>query len=272
MNGSHGVLVRVALMGIAAVAWWRDLSHRRGFGLAVITTLLCILAALLWRRWEQHSAERAVRTLPIPSFLRERLRLVYPHLDDAATRQVERGLRQFFGANARARGDFVAMPSKVVDALWHEFILHTRSYEVFCQRAFGRMLHHTPAEAVDGLSTAVARGSTHAPRGRNSVSPSQRLAGLRRAWNWSCHDEGIDPRRPNTLPLLFALDTRLAIPDGYRYVPDCRLLGEDRGTTHCGSDLGGGSSGDSGSPDGGSDGGGGDAGSDGGGGCGGGGD
>lgn len=271
MNGwSNGVLVRVALIGVAAVAWWRDLSLGRGVRLAVITTLLCMLAALLWRRWERRSAERAVRTLPIPSFLRERLRLVYPHLDDAATRQVERGLRQFFGANARARGDFVAMPSKVVDALWHEFILHTRSYEAFCQRAFGRTLHHTPAEAM-GQAPAATRGSARDAKAGRSVTPTQRLAGLRRAWNWSCHEEGIDPRRPNTLPLLFALDTLLAIPDGYRYVPDCRLLGEDRGSTQCGSDLGGGSSGDSSGSDGGSndggDGGGGD-----GGGCGGGGD
>lgn len=272
MNLSRSAWVRSALVGIALVAWWLDVSRGRGFAVSVITTLLCLLAALLWRRWERRSAERAVRTLPVPSFLRDRLRLVYPHLDDAATRQVERGLRQFFGANARARGDFVAMPSKVVDALWHEFILHTRGYETFCQRAFGRMLHHTPAEALEGPTPVATRGAARASRSGRSVSPSQRLAGLRRAWNWSCHEEGIDPRRPKTLPLLFALDTLLDIPDGYRYVPDCRLLGEDRGSTHCGGDLGGGSSSDSSGSDGGSNDGGDGGGGDGGGGCGGGGD
>ena len=243
MNRLNGRWVRAGLVGVAAVAWWRDLSQGRGFGFAVITTGLCLLAGLLWRGWERRAALHAVRTQPIPSFLRTRLRGVYPHLDDAATLQVESGLRQFFGANARARGAFVAMPSKAVDALWHEFILHTRSYEAFCQRAFGRTLHHTPAEAMEGSDPAgrSGRGS------RGGLSSSERLEGLRRAWNWSCHEEGIDPKRPKALPLLFALDTLLAIPDGYRYVPDCRLLGEDRGGTHCGSDLGGGSSGDGGS-------------------------
>ena len=39
------------------------------------------------------------------------------------------------------------------------------------------------------------------------------------------------------LPTLFALDAALAIPGGYRYVPDCRLLGADRGDTHCAGRL-----------------------------------
>jgi hypothetical protein len=150
---------------------------------------------------------------------------------------VERGLRQFFGASARAQGRFVAMPSKVVDTLWHEFILHTRGYEVFCRQAFGRMLHHTPAEALPGAAA-----------GRKVRSPTQH-DGLRRAWYWACRDEGIDPRKPSRLPLLFALDATLGIAGGYVYALDCGLLGADRGGTHCASDLSsgcGGSSGDSG--------------------------
>jgi hypothetical protein len=118
------------------------------------------------------------------------------------------------------------MPSKVVDSLWHEFILHTRAYEGFCRRAFGRMLHHTPAEA---LASDAQRNSKQA-------------LGLRRAWYWSCKEEGIDPRKPDRLPMLFALDTTLAIAGGYRYVPDCSLLGADRGSTHCGTAFGCGSS------------------------------
>jgi hypothetical protein len=73
--------------------------------------------------------------------------------------------------------------------------------------------------------------------------------GLRRAWYWACRAEGIDPRKPSRLPLLFALDATLGIAGGYVYALDCGLLGADRGTTHCAGDLSsgcGGSSGDSG--------------------------
>jgi hypothetical protein len=196
------------------------------------------------------AARRTILAYPFPAFLRAKLRAHHPELSERAIDEVERGLRQFFVASAQAGGRFVAMPSRVVDSLWHEFILHTRGYESFCRRAFGRLLHHTPAEA---LPPGPKRGS-------------DKSAGLRRAWYWSCKEEGIDPRKPDRLPLLFALDTTLAIAGGYHYVPDCSLLGTDRRSTHCGTSIGCGSSCGS-SCGGGSDGGGGD-----GGGCGGGGD
>ena len=78
--------------------------------------------------------------------------------------------------------------------------------EAFCRQAFGRMLHHTPAEALP--SAAHARAS------------AQR-EGLRRAWYWACRDESIDPKTPTRLPLLFALDSKLRIANGFAYQPDC---------------------------------------------------
>lgn len=38
----------------------------------------------------------------------------------------------------------VLTPSIFIDRVWHEFILCTRSYGMFCERYFGRMLHHDP--------------------------------------------------------------------------------------------------------------------------------
>lgn len=205
--------------------------------------VLFLAAALiaLHRVWRTLDARRVVQRHPLPPHLHARVLAIYPHLSAAQVLQVERGLRQFFLASAMARGRFVAMPSKVVDAMWHEFILHTRAYESFCRRAFGRMLHHTPAEALA------------AEPGRADKT----FQGLRRAWVWSCRDEGLDPKQPQRLPVLFALDTDLAIPGGYRYVPDCRRLGADRGDTHCATGFGCGSScGSSCGSDGGGDGGG----------------
>jgi len=38
------------------------------------------------------------------------------------------------------------MPSEIVYVAWHEFLLFTREYQVFSQKAMGRFLHHTPTE------------------------------------------------------------------------------------------------------------------------------
>ncbi len=35
-------------------------------------------------------------------------------------------------------------PSKLVDDVWHEFILCTKAYYDFCDRHFERMIHHFP--------------------------------------------------------------------------------------------------------------------------------
>ena len=266
MRLSMTTLVRVLIGAGILAAWAAALGGRSGRGgsvpLAMLVTFVLIVAAVAHSRWLKANACRVIRTHPFPSFLRDKLRAAHPQLDDAALRNVERGLRQFFIASAQAGGRFVAMPSKVVDSLWHEYILYTRGYEAFCRKAFGRMLHHTPAEALPP-------GTDGRDGGKNQEA--QKYAGLRRAWYWSCKDEAIDPRKPSRLPLLFALDSSLAIAGGFAYVPDCSLLGADRGNTHCGNSLGCGSScgsgGDSSSSDGSS------CGGDGGGsGCGGGGD
>ncbi len=193
---------------------------------AILLPFLAVAMYAVYRVWRTLTARQVVRKHPLPPHLHDRLRELYPHLSASQVLQVERGLRQFFLASAMAHGRFVAMPSKVVDAMWHEFILHTRAYQSFCRKAFGRMLHHTPAEALA------------AEAGREDKN----FQGLRRAWVWSCRDEGIDPRQPQRLPALFALDAALAIPGGYRYVADCRLLGADRGGTHCATGFGCGSS------------------------------
>jgi hypothetical protein len=66
-------------------------------------------------------------------------------------------------------------------------------------------------------------------------------AGLRRCWWWTCREEHIDPRRPTRLPLLFALDAKLGIADGFFYTPDCSALrrGDDGSgvTPYCGGDF-----------------------------------
>lgn len=155
-----------------------------------------------------------------PSGVLDKVRQKHPALTIEDTALVSRGLKQFFVAHLMSGNKFVSMPSRVADDLWHEFILHTRDYAEFCEHAFGRFMHHTPAAAI-------------------SPSSARRIDdGLRRAWWFACKDEDIHPNRAIRLPLFFTLDSTLRIPDGFRYDLDCEALRKEGDTgIHCTTDL-----------------------------------
>jgi len=128
--------------------------------------------------------------------LAEKLVKYYPHLTQDEIEQALGGLRTYFLLRLRHRCR-IAMPSRVVDALWHEFILCTVDYQAFCQAAFGKFLHHVPFSA--GASQNAAEAS------------------LQNIWKQSCEREGINPVFPDKLPLLFDLDTKLKISGRFGY-------------------------------------------------------
>jgi hypothetical protein len=59
---------------------------------------------------------------------------------------IEKGLRQWLRCCAAAMRDnqVIGMPSHAVDEAWHGLILCTARYSVFCEKAYGRFLHHHP--------------------------------------------------------------------------------------------------------------------------------
>ena len=187
---------------------------------AIIITLILSLTMIM-RRWRLGVRADFIRTHTFPPALYEKLRKRRPELSLKDCQLVERALRQFFLAYLQGGRRYVSMPSQVVDDLWHELILYTRHYDGFCKKAFGRFLHHTPAVVL----------------GRNR----QNNSGLRRIWWLTCREEKIDPRKPGRLPLLFAIDKKLNIADGFVYAPDCRSLqrGDSSagGTPYCGGDF-----------------------------------
>jgi hypothetical protein len=187
--------------------------------------LIVVLAGMLslvamWATWERG---RLVREAPLPRFLKQKLVATYPHLTHRDAELVERGLRQFFIACQRSKRRFVAMPSQVVDSMWHEFILHTSAYREWCDLVVGRFIDHVPAEVL----------------GRKASTND----GLRRAWFWACRDESINPKQPSRLPLLFALDAKFAIPGGFVYLADCRGVRRDgeQAQAYCGESFSDGS-------------------------------
>jgi hypothetical protein len=169
--------------------------------LMLLAILLVWLLRKVWLLRLRVKRSAYIRTYGLPNGLLDRFGARYPHLSAKDRHLVARALRQFFFAYLKSGFLPVSMPSQVVDGLWHEFILYTRHYQSFCQQAFGRFLHHTPAVAL-GLS-----------RDTN--------VGLRRVWWFACREEGIDPKNPSRLPLLFALDEQLGVAEGFRYLLDC---------------------------------------------------
>lgn len=175
-----------------------------------------------FRFWEQsRKLKRAqfVREYRWPPGLLDRLTKHHPEFARKETALVGQGLRQFFLAYLLSGNKYVAMPSQVADDLWHEFIIYTKEYRAFCQNAFGTFLHHSPAAVL---------------------KPEQQRSneGLRRVWWYSCLEENISPKNPTRLPLLFALDTKFDIKDGYKYTPDCSSLRKNGVLgTECGGDM-----------------------------------
>lgn len=188
--------------------------------LAISLIMTAAMVAVWLRRRELVSAEY-IRTYMFPSGLLDKLASRRPELEAKDRQLVARALRQFFIAYLKSGRKYVSMPSQVVDDLWHEFILYTRHYDLFCKTAFGGFMHHTPAIVLG------------AHRHNNT--------GLRRAWWYCCLEENINPKKATRLPLLFAIDAKLKINNGFHYMLDCsriRREGGDAGTSvYCGGDM-----------------------------------
>jgi hypothetical protein len=191
--------------------------------ISIACALLVALCAFLWQRQLSSRREAYIRHFVLPKGLFERLRYRHPHLTAKECQLVAHGLRQFFLAHLKSGRRYVSMPSQVADDLWHELILYTRNYQAFCHKAFGRFLHHTPAVVLS--------------------KSQQGNEGIRRCWRYACLEENINPRDPARLPLLFALDGKLNIPNGFRYVANCEGIqkagnnGEGASAIYCGADL-----------------------------------
>ncbi len=206
--------------------------------LLIFNVLVLAVLGYFWSRLRVAKREAFIRGEPLPPGLLDKLAARRPELELKDRQLVARALRQFFLAYLKSGRKFVSMPSQLADDLWHEFILYTRHYQAYCRKAFGGYLHHTPA---------VVLGANQRDN-----------AGLRRVWWQCCREENIDPRNPARLPLLFALDGKFGIADGFRYVPDCAALRRNGdGSAYCGGDFTsfGGGDGSDGFGDSGSDGG-----------------
>lgn len=192
------------------------------FVFAAISGALSVALVIVWSRWRISARADHIRNYMFPRGLIDSFGIMHPELNLKERQLVARALRQFFLAHLKSGCKFVSMPSRVADELWHQFILYTRHYEAFCNASFGSFMHHTPA---------VVLGADR-----------QDNAGLRRTWWYCCVEENINPKAATRLPLLFSLDEKLKIANGFRYALDCKgyKRGGDQGgngSVYCGGDM-----------------------------------
>jgi len=143
------------------------------------------------------------------SMLRDKVKDLHPNLTTSDLDKVFEGLQQFFLVAHYAKYE-VSMPSKVVDDAWHQFILFTGEYTRFCKEAFGDYFHHKPY-----------------PKNEEIEESDTIPISLLRTWALACRLEGIDPKQPDKLPLLFSLDAELKIENGNLYTLDSEKFSKE---------------------------------------------
>ncbi len=227
-------------------------------GIALCTALI-VWAVRTRRRNAQLRIERAkyIAGYVFPTSLRFKLDQAYPELSGEQIGMILQGLRVWFQLVAANPSTQLGMPSHAVDTAWHEFILITKNYADFCEKAFGKFLHHTPHSASDkaqkdGLARTYGLGA-----GFVGGAALMGVAGIAGAAAFSGRD-------------LFNLDQTLGVPGGNSYTANDFSEFEKRyqqmqaSSGDSGGDSGGGTTGgdghhgsDSSGSDGGGDGGGG---------------
>jgi len=172
--------------------------------IAVLISLLLIVYYFVKRnfRKKKEAQFKYIKNYKFPTKVGLEVKKAYPHLSDKDILKVLEGLKNYFTISKMSANDeIVGMPSQVVDVAWHEFILFTKEYENFCQKAFGKFHHHIPAEAMKSEENAQYA--------------------IRVAWKYACKKEYIYMNDPKKLPLLFAIDKSLKIDDGFFYTLNC---------------------------------------------------
>ena len=75
------------------------------------------------------------------TFLEERMKRKFDWSDQRTKNAIRRYIQYLYIVSVE---DNPVSPTKDVDEVWHQHILHTRLYEEHCQKIYGKMLHHQP--------------------------------------------------------------------------------------------------------------------------------
>lgn len=134
----------------------------------------------------------------------------HPQYSKAQRTMAFQGLAQYLTAHLQGQSEYggpltrLGMPSVLVDAAWHSFILCTKEYREFCDKTYGRFLDHSPNQYVQ---PGVLSGSIKFD------------AETKRLWNLVRNANPAPELIIGGVPLLFALDSLAGVHDGWKWTP-----------------------------------------------------
>ena len=162
----------------------------------LLFVLLTILIVFILIKMRSKRRNEYIENYQFPDIILAKFTEKHKDLTDADIKLVIKELKKYFYLSSLS-SDILIMPSIVLDDLWHEFILYTKEYNSFCNKAFGSFLHHSPNDTMS-FDIELARFLI---------------------WEKSCKLEGLDPSSTSTstLPCMFKIDEVLKIKDGLYY-------------------------------------------------------
>lgn len=159
---------------------------------------------MAWWKTQKRRKEGQPSEVAWPSGLMVRVGHAFPQAGPDALGLLARGFESYLSAvRMWGPGASVSMPSKSVDEVWHNALLHSRFYEALCAREVGWFVHHDP-------------GPLPGAGGWTAADADNELSGLARAWVGACEAEGLD-WRGDAQPSLFAADSLAGVEDGFRF-------------------------------------------------------
>ncbi len=136
----------------------------------------------------------------IPDEVAERFRQEHPEVHPEDLALVEEGLRRWLRLLVGTPVELLDVPSRAVSDLWLALTVSQEAYAQLCDDAFGTFVPHRPP----------ARSSTEGVGNAEGLDRTLQLALRDR------DDDAVDG-----VPFLFAVDRRVAVLNGRRYLGTC---------------------------------------------------
>lgn len=154
----------------------------------------------------------------------------YQHLSTQQVALAFEQLRVYFEVclvySSPSSSNPIAMPSKLIDSCWHDFICETREYQGFCKSVFGDFLHHEPKQntsfplvhlSADDLKDIMSKASLTEVQEQRVQDFKNQLSAAR-IYQWALAlGESRGSSKLMQVPKLFSIDQDLNVEHGYFY-------------------------------------------------------
>lgn len=179
--------------------------------IAIGVTMFCVVFfIIIYHQLRKSLRIKFIEHYTLPNIVTKKFLVEHNYLSAKQTDNVIIGLKQFFMiyslsmSEGRIPKNGFMMPSRIVDELWHNFMLDSENYAKFCTQAFGKMFHHKPGMDSGG-NKKINLLKTFPPELVNTYQYIRKLKDYS-----SLYVIG-------SVPVLFALDSILHIDKGFYY-------------------------------------------------------